>query len=104
MPATATPPSPMSASSAVHGERPVAAGVEEPRSEGREGEREPRRAEPSVVLPLVGILLAIAVPVSFAVLSAAGVGILAVVFGILATIGILLGLGFAMVRIIGSDG
>jgi len=66
-------------------------------------QNESPRHEPSVVLPLVAILIAVAVPVGFAVLSAAGGGIVAVAFGILATVAILFGLLAAMQRIMGEE-
>ncbi len=62
---------------------------------------QPREA--SVVLPLVGILLAIAIPVALAVVSGAGGGILIAVIGLLATVGILYGLTRFMMAIMGGD-
>ncbi len=63
----------------------------------------PQPHESSVVLPLFAILCAIAIPVALAVLSGAGGGILAAVFGLLAAVGILYGLTRFMMVIMGGD-
>lgn len=62
-----------------------------------------RLHEPSVVLPLFAMLTAIAVPVALAVLSGVGGGIVAVAFGVLATLGILYGLTRFMMIIMGGE-
>ncbi len=62
-----------------------------------------KRREPSVVLPLLAILAAIAVPVALVVLAGVGGGIVVAAVGILAVLCILYGMTVAMQRIMGDE-
>lgn len=70
---------------------------------GAESAEEPSARDESVVLPLLVILVAIAVPVSLAVIAGAGGGIIAATLGIIAAAVCLTLLMRALLRLMGDE-